>query len=135
MRENILHFIWQHQYFTPGGIKTTGGETIQVLKPGFINTNAGPDFEQAKIRIGEVEWNGDVEIHVSGSDWLAHGHQNDQAYNKVILHVVWEHDVEVYRKDNSEIPVLELKNFIMNNPDKITSRILSSTFRGKSIMR
>lgn len=112
MRENILYFIWQQQYFSFSDAKTITGESIQVIHPGFHNINSGPDFEQAKIRIGEVEWNGDVEIHVGSLDWTSHGHQHDKAYNKVILHVVWEHNGEVFRNDGTALPTLELKNLV-----------------------
>ena len=109
MQENILHFIWQHQYFKVAKAKTSDGEYIQVFKQGIYNTNAGPDFEEAKVLIGDVEWNGDIEIHVKSSDWATHKHQHDKSYNKVVLHVVWENDKKITREDQTLIPTLELK--------------------------
>jgi hypothetical protein len=76
---------------------------------------AGPDFFNAQIRIGNQMWAGNVEIHLKSSDWYVHHHERDAAYENVILHVVWEHDTEIYRKNNTEIPVLELKYDIDNN--------------------
>lgn len=112
MREDIIHFIWQHQYFAISKAFTTDGEPIQVIRQGFYNTNAGPDFEQAKIKIGEVEWNGDVEIHSKSTDWAAHKHDHDEAYNKVVLHVVWENNGLVKRKDGTTLPTLVLKQLV-----------------------
>lgn len=108
MRENILHFIWKHQYYKVAQAVTDLGDVVQVLNQGNHNNDAGPDFEQGKLKIGEVEWNGDVEIHVKSSDWNTHNHQHDPAYNKVILHVVWLKDKDVKRHDNTVLPTLEL---------------------------
>jgi len=112
MREDILHFIWQHQYYKIANAFTQSGELIQVSKPGTHNNDAGPDFEQAKLKIDNVEWNGDVEIHVKSSDWNAHKHQLDKAYNKVVLHVVWENDKEVEREDETSLPTLVLRDLV-----------------------
>ncbi len=112
MRENILHFIWKHQYYTIAKAVTKTGEVVQVKMAGIHNNDAGPDFEQAKLVIGTVEWNGDVEIHIKSSDWDAHKHQFDKAYNRVILHVVWEMDKEVVREDKTILPTLELRELV-----------------------
>lgn len=112
MREQILHFIWEHQYFKIGKASTLDGLPIKVINAGHINVNAGPDFEQAKLFIGDVEWNGDVEIHIKSSDWSTHSHQLDKAYNKVVLHVVWVNDKPVYREDGTIMPTLELKYLV-----------------------
>lgn len=112
MQENILHFIWQCQYFSFTEAKTTEGELVQVLHQGIHNTNAGPDFSQAKVKVGDVEWNGDVEIHVNSMDWATHQHHTDEAYNKVVLHVVWQANGDVFRKDGTPLPTLELKNLV-----------------------
>lgn len=73
---------------------------------------AGPDFFNAQIVIGAQKWAGNIEIHIKSSDWYVHHHEKDAGYENVILHVVWEHDVAVFRSDNSEIPVLELKEYV-----------------------
>ncbi len=112
MREQILHFIWEHQYYDAGECLTEDQLPIQVIKPGKPHNNAGPDFEQAKLIIGSVEWNGDVEIHIKSSDWNAHKHHLDKAYNKVILHVVWVNDKIVKREDGTLMPTLVLQPII-----------------------
>ncbi len=110
MNESFLHYIWQFQYFEKNDLLTSEGETISILKTGFLNTNAGPDFTDAKIRINGIEWAGTVEIHIKSSDWNLHQHQTDAAYENVVLHVVWENDKPVSRKDKTLIPTLELKD-------------------------
>lgn len=112
MKEDLLHFVWQHQYFDKAGLVITSGEPIIILNPGFPHTDSGPDFAQAKISIGEVEWNGHVEIHVKSSDWGRHGHSADPAYQNVILHVVWEDDSPVHYDEAEAVPTLELKHRI-----------------------
>ncbi len=92
------------------GLSTTQGEKIQVNNVGRHNTDAGPDFLCAEVVIGNQIWAGMVELHIRSSFWYAHGHETDPAYDNVILHVVWEHDMEVYRKDGTTIPALVLKD-------------------------
>ena len=104
MTERLLQFIWQFQYFNKTELTTTGEEFIQIIFPGQYNTNQGPDFTDAKIRIGKATWAGTVELHIKTSDWTKHNHQQDKNYNNVILHVVWEDD-----KAGNNVPVLELK--------------------------
>ncbi len=112
MREEILHFIWVHQYYKIGKAITLDQFPVHVINTGKPHTDAGPDFEQAKINIDTVEWNGDVEIHIKSSDWNAHRHQQDKAYNKVILHVVWQHDKPIFREDGTQPPTLELNTLV-----------------------
>lgn len=109
MREDFLHYVWQHQYFDKTDLRTAAGERIQVLNPGYRNADAGPDFLNARLRIDEVEWNGAVEIHLRASDWARHQHQTDAKYDQVILHVVGHHDAEVARTNGSRIPALALQ--------------------------
>lgn len=90
-------------------------ETIAILKLGEHNHNSGPDFFNAQLSIDGQLWAGNVEIHVKSSDWYLHGHEKDKAYDNVILHVVWEHNTEVFRNDNSVIPTLELKPLVNRN--------------------
>ncbi|MBC7388890.1 MAG: DUF2851 family protein [Opitutaceae bacterium] len=108
MREDFLHYVWQHQYFAKAELRTTDGQEVQVLRPGQRNGDAGPDFLNARVRLGEVEWNGAVEIHLRASDWARHNHQVDPKYDQVVLHVVGEHDTEVARTNGSLIPALAL---------------------------
>src|SRR5882724_7265983 len=109
MSESFLHYLWQLQYFEKKNLLTSEGEQVTVLKTGTLNSNAGPDFFNAKIKIGEIDWVGNVEIHIKSSDWFAHHHEKDAAYDNVILHVVWENDKAVYQ-NHTAIPTLELKN-------------------------
>ncbi|GAB3703701.1 DUF2851 family protein [Spirosoma flavus] len=114
MPESLLYFIWQFQYFAKTELRTTDGESIQILHPGFRNNNAGPDFTHARLLINNVEWVGNVEMHTRTSDWLAHGHQYDRAYDNVILHVVWQDDSavkgqSVKRTNGTVLPTLELQ--------------------------
>ena len=109
MKEEFLHYIWQHQYFNKANLATVEGEPVQVVRVGFYNTDSGPDFKEAKLRIGEVEWAGSIEIHLRASDWQRHGHETDQKYDQVILHVVWEADSPITRTDGTLIPTIELK--------------------------
>jgi hypothetical protein len=108
MKEDFLHYVWQHQYFDKNDLRTTAGEEIQVLRPGQRNADAGPDFLNARLRLGEVEWNGAVEIHLRASDWQRHNHQVDKKYDQVVLHVVHQADADVHRTNGSLIPALAL---------------------------
>ncbi|MDX5443583.1 MAG: DUF2851 family protein, partial [Hymenobacteraceae bacterium] len=112
MKEDFLHYIWQFQYFDKTGLCTTDGQPLTVLKPGYHNTNAGPDFTAARIRIGDIDWTGCVEVHIQATDWFKHRHQQDEKYDQVILHVVWEADTPVQLSDKTALPTLELKNRI-----------------------
>lgn len=110
MREDFLHYIWRYQKFDSSDLKSVDDIPVQVIKTGLLHANAGPDFQQAKLKIGDVEWAGAVEIHVKASDWNRHQHQNDPNYENVVLHVVWKADKEILHPDGTAIPTLELKN-------------------------
>ncbi|MFN7045594.1 MAG: DUF2851 family protein [Flavobacterium sp.] len=112
MKEDFLHHVWQFKKFDIANLKTTKGESIQILNSGQYLQLAGPDFFNAQLVIGNQKWAGNVEIHLKSSDWYVHNHEKDSNYDSVILHVVWEYDVPVFRKDNSEIPTVELKEYI-----------------------
>jgi hypothetical protein len=112
MTEDVLQYIWKTQSIIKSNLLTVDGEPLQILKQGVLNDDAGPDFSSARLIINRVDWVGDVEVHIKTSFWKLHKHQHDPAYNKVILHVVWEHDMPVSRNDGSEIPTLELKNLV-----------------------
>ncbi len=110
MNEFFLHFIWQYQFFDKQALKTTNGDKITILNPGHHNTDQGPDFSHARILMDDMEWHGNVEIHLKASDWFLHKHQKDKNYDTIILHIVWDNDREINREDKSVIPVLELKD-------------------------
>ena len=109
MREEFLHYIWQFQKFDKTQLKTVDGEPLEIYHPGSYNLDSGPDFFAAKLKIGDQLWAGNVEIHLKSSDWYAHRHQTDAHYDNVILHVVYEHDLDIFRKDESILPTLVLK--------------------------
>ncbi len=112
MREDFLYYIWAFRKYHSSGLKCASGERVVVLNPGQRNYSSGPDFFNAKIQIGEQLWAGNVEMHLRSSDWYWHQHEKDPNYDAVILHVVWEHDAEVFRSDNSIIPTLNLKGLV-----------------------
>ena len=112
MKEELLHFIWQSKTLLKQTLNTASGEPLQVIHTGSLNTDAGPDFFNAKIKIGETVWAGNIEIHIKSSDWKNHNHQSDEKYNNVILHVVYHHDIEIYYANGNPIPCLQLRNYI-----------------------
>jgi hypothetical protein len=112
MKEDFLHYLWKFKKFDSLNLKTFNGEIITILSVGQYLELSGPDFFNAQITIGHQKWAGNVEIHLKSSDWYVHHHETDAAYENVILHVVWEHDTEIFRKNNTEIPVLELKKYV-----------------------
>jgi hypothetical protein len=130
MTEAFLHYVWQYQYFDKSDLKTTDGDTVSVFNPGLPNTHAGPDFFNARVRIGMMDWIGNVEIHINASGWTDHKHDADDAYGNVILHVVWNEDKKIKHKDTSRLPTIELKSRVperllihykklINSPGKI----------------
>ena len=112
MKEDFLHYLWKFKKFDVLNLKSFNGEEITIINVGQYLELAGPDFFNAQITIGNQKWAGNVEIHLKSSDWYVHHHERDEAYENVILHVVWEHDSEIFRKNNTEIPVLELKKYV-----------------------
>ena len=115
MNEDFLHYVWKHQLFSKIKLQTSELNKIEIISAGLHNTNSGPDFLNAKLKIDAVLWAGHVEIHVKSSDWYVHQHENDANYDAVILHVVWENDVEVLGKNNSPLPTLELQHLVDKN--------------------
>ena len=112
MNESFLYYLWKFRLYNSANLQTEDGETIEVIHPGQQNTDAGPDFFNAKIKIGKTIWAGNVEIHVKADDWQKHGHVNNRAFDNTILHVVHEGTQHIRRADNSIIPVLQLKDHI-----------------------
>lgn len=113
--EELLHYIWRTRRFDHKELKTESGETVQILDYGVLNTSDGPDFLGAKIKIGNIEWNGAVEMHVRSSDWKRHKHMDDPNYKKTILHVVHENDVDIAYESMEKIPTVTLKNRLSEN--------------------
>jgi hypothetical protein len=122
--EKLLQYIWQFQYFNKSELQTTAGEKLQIIFPGKLNTNQGPDFTNAQIKIDNTTLVGSIELHLKASQWNEHGHSSDTNYKNVILHVVFENDLP-----QSSVPVLELQSRISNLLlDKYTDLMNSPSF-------
>jgi Protein of unknown function (DUF2851) len=115
MRENFLHFLWRWRRFDAADLCTLDGQPLTILHPGELNTDAGPDFFNARLRIGDTEWAGNVEMHLRASEWLTHQHQHDRAYDNVVLHVVLEADQPILRASGEPLPCLSLAGRIPPN--------------------
>lgn len=115
MTEAFLQYVWQHKMLE-GELKTADGQPVAVVRPGDLNTNAGPDFFDARLRIGEMCWAGNVEVHIKASDWNLHGHSSDRKYNNVVLHVVYTHDADIVLENGKTVPTLQISS---NIPDDI----------------
>ena len=122
--ERLLHYVWKYRLFGATPLRTTDGLPVEVIDPGLPNGDAGPDFFNAKLRIGTTMWAGSVEIHEKASDWFAHHHETDRAYDSVILHVVSEDDVTVGRPDGELIPqmILKVPELLTREVDWLLSR-------------
>ena len=107
--ELLLHYCWKHKMWPLQGLETTDGRVVEVLDPGLHNHNAGPDFFNAKLKIGGTLWVGNVEIHDKSGDWYLHGHDKDAHYNNVVLHVVEMADREVQTQEGNFVPQMVLK--------------------------
>ncbi len=112
MKEKLLQYIWQHQYFNKNDLATINGEPLLIIYQGSFNTNQGADFSEGKIKIGDTKLIGNIELHIRSSDWNLHNHSADKNYNNVILHVVWEHNKAINDPTGNILPTLELKSRI-----------------------
>ena len=112
--EHLLHYVWKHKLFSLEILQTTKGLPVEVIDPGLRNPNSGPDFFNAKLKINNTLWVGNVEIHTRSSDWFRHGHDGDKVYDSVILHIVGEADGEVTRTNGEVIPQM-----IVSCPERI----------------
>lgn len=101
--EQLLHYVWKHKIFPLKALQTTSGLSVEVIDSGLSNTDAGPDFFNAKLKIGDTLWVGNVEIHTLASDWYRHEHDKDRAYDSVILHICEQVDREVFRPSGEPI--------------------------------
>ena len=115
--ERLLHYVWKHKILPLKPLTTQEGQTLEVIDPGLHNHDQGPDFFNAKIRLGATVWAGNVEVHLRSSDWFRHGHDSDPAYNSVVLHVVGEIDTEVTTQEGKTLPQVRL-----DVPDDICRR-------------
>jgi len=122
--ERLLHYVWKYKLYSPVGLVTTQGLPVSVIDTGIQNTNAGPDFFNAKVIIGETMWVGNVEIHSKASDWILHHHHNDKAYDSVILHLAGVLDTEICRMNGEPIPQarLSIPDAVRKNIDWLIHR-------------
>ncbi len=112
MNEKLLQFVWQFQYFNKSNLVTADGVQLQIIHPGHLNLNQGPDFLEAKIKTGNTIWAGSIEIHTQASQWNHHKHTGDPNYTNVILHVVWQNDIPVQDINRQNIATLELHQLV-----------------------
>ena len=125
--EDILQWIWEEQLFDPRALQTSEGSEIEIVHPGTLNKTDGPDFLNARIRIGGILWVGSVELHLEARGWKQHGHHQDEKYNQVVLHVVAEHNPEpIERKDGGSIPTLNLLPHLPENLHHFIGNIVKS---------
>ena len=110
--EDLLQFIWEHQLYHQKDLHTEEGQPVIIIKQGFLNTNSGPDFEQAQVKIGNTTHYGSIEIHLDSKDWHQHNHEKDISYNTVILHVCNTYSKPAYRQDGTLIPTLVIGKHI-----------------------
>lgn len=110
--EDLLQFIWEAGLYDQQGLRTTDGDPLEVLRPGRVQRNSGPDLNNALVRIAGQTWAGTVEVHLRASAWTGHGHQRDPAYDNVVLHAVYLHDAEAYTCTGRRLPAVELRGRI-----------------------
>ncbi len=115
IKEDFLHYLWKYKLFNFSKLKSANDENIQIINVGMHNRNSGPDFFNAQIIIEEQLWAGNVEIHIKSSDWYVHKHEKNNDYDNVILHVVWDNDMPIFRRNNSQVTVLILSNYVNEN--------------------
>lgn len=115
IKEDVFQRIWDVRLLGNKSLKTIENEPINILHYGGWNRLQGPDYSDVLLEIGLVKWSGDVEFHWCTSDWYKHQHQNDEKYNKVILHVVWEHDDETFNQLGEKVPILKLSDYFNKN--------------------
>jgi hypothetical protein len=127
MKEDLIHLVWKLKKFDFNNLTTTDGEKLQIKKFGFHNKNAGPDFLNGEIIVGDTKWVGHIEMHINSSDWNKHKHQDDKAYNNVILHVVYNEDTKIINQSGQQIPTLILNDRIsqhtINNYEKLSQNL------------
>ncbi|WP_194850892.1 DUF2851 family protein [Nonlabens antarcticus] len=112
MQEDFIHYLWKFKKLNGLDLKTTAGQSVVIKSLGTHNHHSGPDFFNCRVEIAGQAWAGNVEMHLRASDWYRHGHDDDPAYDNVILHVVWKHDAEITRRSEIDIPVLEVAKYV-----------------------
>ncbi|MFP3594509.1 DUF2851 family protein [Chryseobacterium sp. SIMBA_038] len=115
MTEKLLQYLWNFKIFKNFDFKDIEGNSVEILDFGKWNTDSGPDFLLAKIKINNVIFAGNIELHVKSSDWIFHNHSKDPNYQNIILHVVFQNDTDIDELKSKNTPTLELKSFIDKN--------------------
>ena len=108
MNEDFLHFIYKNRLWLKDTEILTDNMPFEIIETGLHNHDSGPDFFNAKIKIDGIVWVGNVEIHVNASDWHKHHHDGDQAYDNVILHVVYNSDCDIILHNGRKLPTWEI---------------------------
>ncbi len=121
--EKFIEFLWRSKRFDYRNMSTTDGQKVQILHFGQVNHMAGPDVEMARVLIDDVEWIGSVEFHVLTSDWVAHGHDDNEGFDNVILHLVWKHDKEIEHPTGKKIPTVELHDLVNHSLVKAATNL------------
>jgi len=129
--EDFLHYVWKFRLFDRADLRANDGEELEIFSAGLHNSDSGPDFQNARIRIGDTVWAGNVEVHLSSSDWKKHGHTTDNSYNNVILHVVYRDDMPLVLPNGRKVPTLVLENRI---PDDLYNRYYNLIFGNQTII-
>ena len=127
IKEALIHYVWKTRQFDHNDLTLTDGRKLSIHDYGSQNSDAGPDFSNGKISIENIQWAGNIEMHSASSMWIKHGHGDDPAYNNVVLHVVYEDDLPVKRKEGSRIPTLELKGRINHKIKENYARLISGS--------
>lgn len=112
MTEDFLHYVWKFRLFNKVDLQTTSGEKLVILHPGTHNFHGGPDFMNARIRIGDALWAGHIEIHHKAGEWHQHKHTHDVHYKNVILHVVYRNDCEIFLHQPGDLPVFDISSYL-----------------------
>lgn len=123
MMEEVLHYVWKHKILPLKDLKTTDGKSVEVLNPGMLNRDAGPDFIGAKVKIDGLLWAGNVEIHLHTSDWFRHGHDSNPAYDSIILHIASDVDASLCYPSGEDVPQIEIEvpHYVISNYEKLIS--------------
>ncbi|WP_449401545.1 DUF2851 family protein [Chryseobacterium wanjuense] len=115
MTEKLLQYLWNFKVFKHFDFKDIEGNSVEILDSGKWNTDSDSDFLTAKIKINDIIFAGNIELHIKSSDWIFHNHSQDPNYQNIILHVVFQNDIDIHEFKHNNIPTLELKNYIDEN--------------------
>ncbi|SDD26624.1 Protein of unknown function [Mucilaginibacter pineti] len=129
--EDFLHYVWKFRLFDRNALQTEDGEEIEIFSTGTHNTDSGPDFHNARLRIGDTVWAGNVEVHLSASDWQKHGHTTDNAYDNTILHVVYRNDLPLVLANGRKVPTLQLQDRV---PVELYARYHQMVFGNQAVI-